>query len=86
MSVIDYREGKALLITSRDLIKINTIPSYAAAIKLMVDARTFGGKHLESILVLTSMNLSDMPKWLREHLDHEIHCYRGFIRNSEGTQ
>ena len=35
-----------------------------------------------AILVVTSMIKSGIPKWLRDHLDHEIHCYRGFLPTS----
>jgi len=82
MPVIDYKDGKALLITSRDLIKINTNRVYHDAVKLMVEAGTFGGHGITAILAVTSMDLSDLPLWLRKHLDHEIHCYRGFIQGS----
>ena len=61
---------------------MNTNSVYHDAVKLMVEARTIGGQDLVAVLVVTSMDLSALPKWLREQLDHEIHCYRGFMQSS----
>ena len=79
MPLIDYRGRKALLITTDELIKMDENPVYRDAVQLMVESRSFGGQDIMAILVVTSMIKSGIPKWLRDYLDHEIHCYRGFL-------
>jgi len=85
MPLIDYRGRKALLITTDELIKMDENPVYHDAVKLMVEARSFGGQDIMAILVVTSMIKSGIPKWLRDYLTHEIHCYRGFLPTSGET-
>jgi len=81
MTIIDYRGRKALLITTDELIKMNGNPVYEYATqKLVNEARSHD---IIAIMVVTSMIKSGIPKWLREHLDHEIHCYRGFFSGDQ---
>ena len=77
MPVIEYRGHKALLLTTDDLIKMNKNKFYENSVKILVD--TARHHDITTIMVVTSMIKSGIPKWLRERLDHDIHCFRGFI-------
>lgn len=77
MTILDYRGRKALLIMTDDLIKMDNNPVYNASVKMLVESAL---EHdIIAIMVVTSMIKTGIPKWLRDHLDHEIHCYRGHV-------
>lgn len=77
MTIIDYRGRKALLITTDELIKMDNNPVFNAAVKSLIDNAQ--DHDIVAIMVATAMIKPGLPKWLRDYLDHEIRCYRGFI-------
>ena len=84
MTLIVYRERKALLLTTDDIMKIDKDPKYRRKIQNIIE--TARHDNIYCILILTDLIKSSIPIWLRSYLDHNINCYRGFFSTSEGLQ
>ena len=77
MSIIDYRGRKAFLLTTDNLIKIDKDPNYSTWVQETI--QTARHNDIISVMIVTSMIKSGIPKWLRKYLNHEIYCYRGSL-------
>ena len=88
LTLIDYRGEKALILTTEDLLSFGrprlsgVLPFETRVKRTLESARSRG---ITALLIITSMPLNSLPKWLRDYIDQdEIRCYRAFFKEAEG--
>ena len=87
MDEINYRNGKALLIDTSDLIALNSHIKSKTEIALV--EKLDPSRHLfDYILIITSLEPSSWPRWLRNRILETnrdiVPCFRVFLsKNSE---
>lgn len=82
MDEINYRNGKALLIDTSDLIVLNS--RIKSEIELELTEKLDSAKHdYDYILLVTSLETSMFPKWLKHRMlemnVEMVPCYRVFL-------
>jgi len=79
---INYRNGKALLIDTSDLIELNSLIKSKTEIDLV--EKLDSARHLfDYILIITSLDPQSWPRWFRNRvleMNREmVPCYRVFL-------
>ena len=89
MDEINYRNGKALLIDTSDLIALNSHIKSKTELELV--EKLDPSRHLfDYILIITNLEPSSWPRWLRNRILETnrdiVPCFRVFLsKNSEET-